>query len=74
MREPNKWREPIVNGRIANDSCGNLTFRIISRIDYFLCSPSLFQQIHNLEVNLLNPMISDGHCIFQYRKLKIYLL
>ena len=45
--------------------CGNLTFRNISTIDYFLCSPSLFQQIHNFAVNLLNPMISDGHCVLQ---------
>ena len=55
----------IVNGRIGNDSCGNLTFCNISTIDYFLCSPSLFQQIHNFAVNLLNPMISDGHCVLQ---------
>ena len=55
----------IVNGRIGNHSCGNLTFRNISTIVYFVYSPSLFQQIHNFAVNLLNPMISDGLCVLQ---------
>ena len=63
----------IVNGRIDNETRGNFTFRNISTIDYFLCSPYLFKHVSDFIVNLQNPILSDGHCALQL-KLALNLL
>ena len=49
----------IVNGRMTNDLSGNPTFKNISTIDYFLCSPLLFKHINNFIVYDGNPLFSD---------------
>ena len=55
----------IVNGRFDNNSRGDLTFRNISAIDYFLCDPDIFKHIDDFIVKVRNPILSDGHSVLK---------
>ena len=53
----------IVNGRVGKDrNIGRLTCKNSSVVDYMLCSPELFSQIHDFEVKEFRMEFSDAHC------------
>ena len=57
----------IVNGRFDNNSRGDLSFRNISAIDYFLCDPDIFKHMDDFIVKVRNPILSDGHSALQLK-------
>ena len=53
----------IVNGRAGGDrKVGKFTTQNDTVIDYFLVSPTLFNEISEFEVLDFNEIISDVHC------------
>ena len=51
----------IINGRTGTDS-GKVTCKNASLVDYFICSPSLLNQVVSFKVDTFDPMFSDVHC------------
>ena len=53
----------IINGRVGHDGqAGRPTCAEASTIDYMLASPSLFSQLLNFQVDILDTLLSDKHC------------
>ena len=52
----------IVNGRMGADKyIGNATCDDASVIDYAICSPAIFADIHDFYIDIFDPLLSDKH-------------
>ena len=60
----------ILNGRVLGDCFGNFTCFTpngCSTVDYCLAAENLLEKILYFKVNAFNPIISDCHCLLQWK-------